>query len=65
MGATFSVEHPEPAPLHPASDHPRVFAAVLSEVPPTAVTYRELAGYDGPVKPLSPVDAVTAMPGWL
>jgi hypothetical protein len=38
--------------------------AVVSEVPPTAVTYCDEAGQETP-KPLSPEDAVIATPGWL
>jgi hypothetical protein len=65
VGFVSKAEQPEPAPLHARSVHPRVVvAARLSEVPPTAVTYREVAGYAAPV-PLSPVLAVIATPGWL
>jgi len=37
--------------------------AVVSDVPPTAVTSSEAAGYETP-KPLSPELAVIATPGW-
>jgi hypothetical protein len=37
---------------------------VFSEVPPTAVTYREVAGYSAPVAS-SPELTVIATPGWL
>jgi hypothetical protein len=38
--------------------------ALDSEVPPTAVTYCEAAGYSAPY-PLSPEETVIATPGWL
>ncbi|MFD7020907.1 hypothetical protein [Streptomyces sp. NPDC059928] len=47
-------EQPEPAPLPPElvpqtdSDQPRELLSRLSEVPPTAVTYWEAAGYSVP-----------------
>ena len=37
-------EQPEPASLHADSVQPRVFVEVDSEVPPTAVTYCDVAG---------------------
>jgi hypothetical protein len=54
---------PLPAPLHADSIQPRAFAAVVSDVPPTAVTSGEAAGYETP-NPLSPELAVIATPGW-
>jgi hypothetical protein len=63
-GLASSAEQPEPVPFQTVSLQPREFAAADSEVPPTAVTYREAAGYSTP-NPLSPAEAVTATPGWL
>src|SRR5215467_168176 len=63
-GLASTAEQPEPVPLQTVSAQPRVVAALVSEVPPTAVTNREAAGYSTP-KPLSPAEAVTATPGWL
>src|ERR1019366_629922 len=57
------MEQPLPVPLHAVSVHPRALVAVVREVPPTAVTYLPVAGYDAP-KLLSPVLAVIATPGW-
>src|SRR6476620_9047685 len=54
---------PLPAPLHADSVQPRAFAAVVSDVPPTAVTSGEAAGYETP-NPSSPELAVIATPGW-
>ncbi len=54
---------PLPAPLHADSVQPRALAAVVSDVPPTAVTRGEAAGYETP-KPPSPELAVIATPGW-
>jgi hypothetical protein len=51
-------------PFQTVSDQPRELDAVFSDVPPTAVTNCEAAGYSTP-KPLSPADAVTATPEWL
>src|SRR6185437_9844009 len=45
------------------SVQPRAFAAVVSDVPPTAVTSGEAAGYETP-NPSSPELAVIATPGW-
>ena len=56
--------HPLPAPLHAVSVQPRVLDAVLSEVPPTAVTWGDDAG-NWTKKPESPELAVIAMPVWL
>jgi hypothetical protein len=49
----MSAEQPDPVPsvaevLHTDSVQPRGFAALASEVPPTAVTYPEAAGYCAP-----------------
>ena len=41
--AALSVEQPEPAPLHTVS-LTRVVPDIVSDVPPTAVTYDEEAG---------------------
>jgi hypothetical protein len=62
--AVLNAEQPLPAPDQADSVQPRVFAARVSEVPPTATTNDDEAGYSTP-KPPSPEDAVTAMPGWL
>ena len=63
-GFGSSVEHPLPAPDQVFSVQPRaVLAALVSVVPPTAVTYWEDAGQLTP-NPESPEDAVTAIPGW-
>ena len=48
-GLATYVEQPEPAPsvelvFQTVSVQPRVLLAVVSEVPPTAVTYFEVAG---------------------
>src|SRR5207253_2409191 len=53
---------PLPAPSQTVSLQPRLFAAGVSEVPPTAVTKREAAGHETP-NPLSPELAVIAVPG--
>src|SRR5262245_49060348 len=63
-GCAITVEQPEPAPLQAVSET-RVLPDIFNEVPPTAVTKAEDAGYDPPLNPASPVDAVIAMPGWL
>ncbi len=53
-GLGSSAEQPDPVPLPPAPEpqtvsvQPRELAAELSEVPPTAVTYCEAAGYSTP-----------------
>ena len=57
-------EQPEPAPLHTVSVQPRALLARDRDVPPTAVTNCEAAGYSTP-KPLSPELTVIATPGWL
>src|SRR6516164_2497550 len=62
-GVGSNAEHPEPAPLHAVSVQPRLLLAVVSDVPPTAVTNCDAAGYSTP-NPLSPELAVTATPGW-
>jgi hypothetical protein len=63
--AVLNAEQPLPAPDQADSVQPRVVpVAFRSDVPPTATTNCEDAGYSTP-KPASPVDAVTAMPGWL
>src|SRR5215831_19599977 len=54
-------EQPDPAPLQAVSLQPRLLLARVSDVPPTAVTNCEAAGYSTP-KPLSPELAVTATP---
>src|SRR5690348_10808567 len=46
--AGLYAEQPEPEPLHTVSDQPRVPLARLRVVPPTAVTYRDEAGYCTP-----------------
>src|SRR5664279_1220694 len=52
--------HALPAPLH------AVFVVPSNDVPPTATTYADVAGYSAPpAKPLSPVDANVPMPGLL
>ena len=49
-GLALSAEQPEPVPSPPAllpqtvSVQPRALVAVVSEVPPTAMTYGEAAG---------------------
>ena len=48
LGLVSYAEHPDPAPDHAVSDHPRAVASRVSEVPPTAVTYRDAAGYSTP-----------------
>src|SRR6266700_4103321 len=63
-GLGSSAEHPEPVPPHAVSAQPRAAADVRSDVPPTAVTYWDAAGYSTP-NPLSPADAVTATPACL
>src|SRR5438046_804607 len=64
LGFAYVVLQPEPAPLHTVSLQPRVLAAVLSEVPPTAITCGDDAGNETP-KPESPELAVIATPAWL
>ena len=64
VSRAFSDEQPEPAPLHALSLQPREPDALRSEVPPTAVTKCDEAGYSTP-KPPSPELTVIAMPGWL
>ena len=44
-GWASSAEQREPAPLQALSAQPRVVDARLSDVPPTAVTYGDEAGY--------------------
>src|SRR4051794_38990935 len=47
------------------SDQPRLFAARVSVVPPTAVTVGRLAGNEAASwYPVSPEEAVMATPGW-
>ena len=41
-------EQPLPAPLQTVSVQPRAFVAFFSDVPPTAVTYFDAAGYSTP-----------------
>src|SRR5919197_6019872 len=60
----LNAEQPLPAPFHAVSVQPRLLLARVSDVPPTAVTKRDDAGYDTP-NPLSPELAVIATPGWL
>ena len=53
QGFATLMEQPEPVPCgavvsHTVSVHPRVLFAVVSEVPPTAVTYAPVAGYAAP-----------------
>jgi hypothetical protein len=47
-GLGSSAEQPEPVPSQTDSVQPRLLESVLSEVPPTAVTYCEAAGYSTP-----------------
>src|SRR6478672_576775 len=63
-GLASKREQPEPAPDHAVSVEPRSLTKRRSEVPPTAVTKRDAAGYSTP-KPASPEETVIAMPGWL
>src|SRR3982751_2080298 len=63
-GFGIPAERPEPAPLPAVSAQPRVVLARRSEVPPTAVTNRELAGWITP-NPPSPLLAVMTTPGLL
>ena len=63
-GAACSDEQPEPVPVHAVSVQPRVFDALCSEVPPTAVTFCAEAGNWVPY-PESPAAATMATPGWL
>ena len=51
-------------PVHAVSVQPRVFDALCSEVPPTAVTVCAEAGNSVPY-PESPAAATMATPGWL
>src|SRR5204863_1770406 len=44
LGLAYTVLQPLPAPLHTVSVQPRVLLAVLSDVPPTAVTCGDDAG---------------------
>src|SRR5215472_14675282 len=60
-GLGSKAEQPDPAPLHTVSLQPRLLLARDSDVPPTAVTNCDAAGYWTP-KPLSPELAVTATP---
>src|SRR4051812_3333714 len=48
VGFGGCVEQPEPAPLQAVSVQPRLLDACRSDVPPTAVTNRELAGWITP-----------------
>src|SRR5579884_2562061 len=59
LGCDSTELHPLPAPLHADSTRGEMD---VSDVPPTAVTKGEAAGYCGP-KPLSPELAVMATPG--
>src|SRR5436305_14481367 len=59
-----NLEQPEPAPFHAVSVQPRALFARRSEVPPTAVTNREAAGWITPT-PSSPLLAVMTTPGLL
>src|SRR6266702_350531 len=63
-GFGSKAEQPLPAPDHAVSDQPRALESWNSDVPPTEVTKGDAAGYSTP-KPLSPLLAVTATPGWL
>ena len=53
-GLATTVEQPEPVPsvklvvFQTFSLQPRALLAVVSEVPPTAVTYFDVAGYSPP-----------------
>src|SRR3954453_12796261 len=47
-GRGMYAEQPLPAPDQTVSVQPRVFEAVRSDVPPTAVTYRVEAGNSAP-----------------
>src|ERR1700753_2485228 len=65
VGLVSNAEQPEPAPLQADSVQPRVVPVDrVSEVPPTAVTNRDVAGYSAPL-PSSPELTVMATPGWL
>src|SRR5262245_3889280 len=64
LGLPNTVLQPLPAPAHAVSLQPRALAAVLSEVPPTAVTCGDDAGNETP-KPESPELAVIATPAWV
>src|SRR4051794_978646 len=64
-GFAIHAEQPDPAPFHAVSVQPR--AAVedfFSVVPPTAMTLDSDAGQLASRKPVSPLEAVTATPGW-
>ncbi len=58
--------HELPPPPQATSAKPRGVLAVISEVPPTAMTLLDDAGkFAACSKPWSPVDAKIAMPGWV
>src|SRR2546430_14070358 len=57
LGLGDCAAQPEPAPFQAVSVQPRALLERRSEVPPTAVTNRELAGWMTP-KPPSPLLAV-------
>src|ERR1022692_229155 len=64
VGLASKAEQPEPESDQAVSLQPREFEAGSRDVPPTAVTYRDVAGYCAPV-PSSPALTVMATPGWL
>jgi hypothetical protein len=61
--------HELPASDHALSVNTSVSGFFCSLVPPTPTAYAEVAGYSGPLPPLSyalsPDAANVAMPGWL
>src|SRR6185437_5683833 len=61
LAGDWSDEQPEPVPDHAVSVQPRVFDALRSEVPPTAVTFCAAAGNSVPY-PESPAAATMATP---
>ena len=63
-GFGSSVAQPEPEPPHADSAQPRVLELRVRLVPPTAVTNGSAAGAPNCRSPSSPLDAVTATPGW-
>ena len=62
LGFEMTALHPLPPLFHAVSAQPREDEELASDVPPTATTPAEVAGYDAPY-PLSPADAVMRTPG--